>query len=71
MHWNANSLQEHPLIFEERFWRCRDSLLRVARFALGNTKAASQVVEDCFLTASRNPPKFASEVASVAGFFEY
>ena len=63
MHRNVNSLHEHPLIFEERFWRCRDSLLRVAHFALGNAKAASQAVENCFLIASRNTPKFASEVA--------
>lgn len=63
MYWNANSPEEHPLIFEERFWRCRDSLWRVACLTLGNTKAASQVVENCFLTASRDVPRLASEVA--------
>jgi DNA-directed RNA polymerase specialized sigma24 family protein len=55
--------QERPILFEERFWQWRDSLLFIAYRILGDTRSAAEAVENCFLTASRNPSKFASDGA--------
>ena len=60
---SSESLQEHPMVFEERFRRCRDSLYFIACRVLGSAKAATQAVENCFLKASRNPPRFESDGA--------
>lgn len=59
----ANGQWEHPMIFVERFWRFRDSLLLIAGRVLGVGKAAEEAVENCFFIASLQPPRFANEGA--------
>jgi DNA-directed RNA polymerase specialized sigma24 family protein len=59
----ANGQREHPMIFVERFWRFRDSLLLIAGRVLGSGMGAEEAVENCFFIASLEPPKFASEGA--------
>ena len=58
---SSKSLQEHPKVFEERFWQCHDSLFFIACRVLGSARGADEVVQDCFLKASRNPPRFESD----------
>jgi hypothetical protein len=60
---SSKSMYEHRMVFEERFWRCRDSIFFIARRVLGSAKEAEEVVENCFLKASRNPPRFSREGA--------
>ncbi|HVM75181.1 MAG TPA: sigma factor [Candidatus Saccharimonadales bacterium] len=59
----ADDFLEHPIVFVERFWKCRDSLMLVAYRVLGDRKAATAVVESCFRRACSEPPRFASEGA--------
>ncbi len=49
--------------FEERFWLWRGSLFFIAYRVLGDARVATEAVENCFLTASRNAPRFASDGA--------
>ena len=51
------------MLFEERFWLWRDSLFFIAFRVLGDARTATEAVENCFLTASRNAPTFASDGA--------
>jgi len=55
--------KETLMSFEERFWLWRDSLFFIAYRVLGDAKLATEAVENCFLTASRNAPTFASDGA--------
>ena len=59
----SKTSQETPMLFEERFWLWRDSLFFVAYRVLGDARGATEAVENCFLTASRNAPRFASDGA--------
>ena len=57
------SQQEHPSVFEVRFSRCRRLLHFTACRVLGGPERAEDAVENCGLTASRNPPQFEYEGA--------
>ena len=59
----SQSPQEHPMLFEERFWLWRNSLLFIAQRILNDPKIAQEVVESCFIRASQNPPKLDSNGA--------
>jgi DNA-directed RNA polymerase specialized sigma24 family protein len=59
----SNRLQEQPAVFNARFLRCRALLYFVARRVVGRNEEAKDAVHSCWLTASRNPPKFAYEGA--------
>jgi DNA-directed RNA polymerase specialized sigma24 family protein len=50
-------------IFKVRFSRCRGLLHFIACRVLGSSKNAEDVVQSCWLTASRNPPTFEYEGA--------
>ena len=54
---------EDPVVFVERFSKWRDSLFVVACRVLGDSEAATQVVEQCFRKACPEPPKFGSDGA--------
>jgi DNA-directed RNA polymerase specialized sigma24 family protein len=59
----SKTSQDTPMSFEERFWQWRDSLFFIAHRVLGDEKLGAEAVENCFLTASRNAPKFATDGA--------
>jgi DNA-directed RNA polymerase specialized sigma24 family protein len=59
----ADESLEHPIVFVERFWQWRNSLLVVACRVLGDAKAATDTVEACFRKACQRPPKFESDGA--------
>jgi DNA-directed RNA polymerase specialized sigma24 family protein len=48
---------------DERFPRCHKTLHFVARRILADSEMAACAVENCWLKASRNPPRFESEGA--------
>ena len=54
----SDDVLEHPIVFVERFWQCRDSLFLVACRILEDKRAAHEAVEACFRRACQNPPKF-------------
>jgi DNA-directed RNA polymerase specialized sigma24 family protein len=54
---------EDPDIFHTRFSRCRRLLHFVAGRVLGGPERTEDVVENCWLKASRNPPRFEYEGA--------
>ena len=58
-----NCLQEHPILFEERFSRCGSTLHFLAGRILGSHEEIEESVESCRATASRNPPRFEYEGA--------
>jgi Sigma-70 region 2 len=56
----------NPVVFDDRFSRCRRLLYFMARRVLGDSEGAEEAEEamqNCFLTASRNPPRFEHEGA--------
>jgi DNA-directed RNA polymerase specialized sigma24 family protein len=59
----ANGPQEEPTVFDARFSRCFHLLHFVACRVLGGPKGAHDAIEGCWLTASRNPPRFEYEGA--------
>jgi len=59
----SNYQQEQSALFKGRFSRCRGLLHLIACRVLGSDKGAEDVVQSCWLTASRNPPKFEYEGA--------
>jgi DNA-directed RNA polymerase specialized sigma24 family protein len=59
----SNQPQEDPAIFIARFSRCHALLHFIACRVLGDTEGAQDSVQNCWLTASRNPPKFQHEGA--------
>jgi DNA-directed RNA polymerase specialized sigma24 family protein len=59
----SNGAQEHPTIFAARFARCRGLLRLIASRVLGSNEEAENALQSCWLTASRNPPKFEYEGA--------
>jgi DNA-directed RNA polymerase specialized sigma24 family protein len=48
------------MLFEEQFRQYRASLMLIACRILGGQSEAAEAVENCFLQASRKPPKFES-----------
>jgi len=59
----ANGSQEKPTVFDARFSRCFHLLYFVACRVLGGPERAHDAIEGCWLTASRNPPRFEYEGA--------
>ncbi len=59
----SESLQETPSVFDIQFSRCRGLLYFIACRVLGGHEGAEDAVQNCFLTASRNPPRFEQENA--------
>jgi DNA-directed RNA polymerase specialized sigma24 family protein len=59
----SDHLQEFPTVFNARFSRSHGLLSMTARRLLGGTKGVEEVVQNCWLAASRNPPRFESEAA--------
>jgi DNA-directed RNA polymerase specialized sigma24 family protein len=59
----SSDLQEDPTVFNARFSRCYGLLCFIARRVLGGTEEARESCKNCWLTASRNPPKFEHEGA--------
>jgi DNA-directed RNA polymerase specialized sigma24 family protein len=61
----ANRLDEHedPAVFHTRFWRCNTLLHFIACRVLGSSERADGAIENCWLKASRNPPRFEYEGA--------
>jgi DNA-directed RNA polymerase specialized sigma24 family protein len=57
----ANELEEHPTVFNARFWRGYRILHFIACRILGGPERAERAVENCWHTASRRPPRFESE----------
>jgi DNA-directed RNA polymerase specialized sigma24 family protein len=57
----SNGLPENSAVFDAWFSRCRPSLCFVARRVLGSHEGAEEAVQNCLLTASRNPPSFEDE----------
>jgi DNA-directed RNA polymerase specialized sigma24 family protein len=56
-------VEEDPAVFQIRFSRCRRLLHFIAARILGGSELAEDAVENCRLTASRNPPRFEYESA--------
>jgi DNA-directed RNA polymerase specialized sigma24 family protein len=59
----SNDLRQQSAIFEVRFLRCHEMLRFLARRVLGSSEQVHEVVENCKITASRNPPTFEYEGA--------
>ena len=59
----ATSLEEDPAVFGERFCRCQRLLHFIACRVLGSPERADDAIENCWLMASRNPPRFEYEGA--------
>ena len=59
----ARHPQEHPAVFAARFSRCRPLLRSIACCVLNDTQRAEVAIESCWLSASRNPPRFEYEGA--------
>ena len=53
--------QEEPAVFDARFLRCFRLLHFVACRVLGGDERAHDAMTACWLTASRNPPRFEYE----------
>jgi DNA-directed RNA polymerase specialized sigma24 family protein len=58
-----NRFAEDPAIFHARFWRCHQLLQFIACRVLGGPERADDVIENCWLRVSRNPPRFKYEGA--------
>jgi len=59
----SNYPPEQSAVFKARFSRCRKMLFFLACRVLGSPEQAHDVVENCKIRASRNPPTFESEGA--------
>ena len=60
-----NSLEKHenPVVFYDRLSRCRRLLRFMAVRILRNSESAEEAVQNTFVTASQNPPRFKTEGA--------
>ncbi len=54
---------EHPAVFGVRFSRCSQLLHLIACRILGDPESTDNAIKNCWLTASRNPPRFEYEGA--------
>jgi DNA-directed RNA polymerase specialized sigma24 family protein len=59
----SNDLRQQSAVFEARFSRCHEMLHFLACGVLGSPERARDVVENCRITASQNPPTFEYEGA--------
>jgi DNA-directed RNA polymerase specialized sigma24 family protein len=59
----SNDQLQQSAVFNARFSRCHEMLLFLAFRVLGSPERADDVVENCRITASRNPPTFEHEGA--------
>jgi len=59
----SKDARQPSAVFEVRFSRCHKMLRVLACRVLGSSEQAPQVVENCKITASRNPPAFEYEGA--------
>lgn len=59
----GNRFAEDSAVFHARFWRCHRLLHFIACRVLGGLERADDAIENCWLTASRNPPRFEYEGA--------
>ena len=59
----SNDLRQQSAVFDARFSRCREMLHFLACRVLGSPERADDVVENCRVTASQNPPTFEYEGA--------
>ena len=59
----ASPLEEDPAVFHTRFWRCHRLLHFIARRVLASSERADSAIENCWVRASRNPPRFEYEGA--------
>ena len=59
----SNAPQEHPVVFENWFSRCCPLLQFLACRILGSHEEVEKAVQNCRITASRNPPRFQYEGA--------
>ncbi len=55
--------QEDPAVFDARFARSRELLSFIACCVLGGNEGLEVTLRNCWLKASRNPPRFESESA--------
>ena len=56
-----SNTQDETQEFHERFLRCRGLICHIASRVLDGGEGVDQAVENCFLTAIRNPQEFESE----------
>jgi DNA-directed RNA polymerase specialized sigma24 family protein len=59
----ADRLDEDPAVFHTRFCRCHRLLHFIACRVLGSSERADSAIENCWVRASRNPPRFEYEGA--------
>jgi DNA-directed RNA polymerase specialized sigma24 family protein len=59
----ANAPHEDPAVFRSRFWRCHGLLRHIATRVLGGPERVKGAVENCWLAASRDTPRFEHESA--------
>jgi DNA-directed RNA polymerase specialized sigma24 family protein len=59
----SNDLRLQSAVFDARFSRCHEMLYFLAFRVLGSPERADDVVENCRITASQNPPTFEYEGA--------
>jgi DNA-directed RNA polymerase specialized sigma24 family protein len=58
-----SNLRQHSAVFEARFARCHEMRCFRACRVLGSPEQLDEVVKNCRITASRNPPTFECEGA--------
>jgi DNA-directed RNA polymerase specialized sigma24 family protein len=61
--FTANRRDEDPAGFHTRFWRCHRLLHFIAYRVLGSSERVDDAIENCWMRASRNPPRFEYEGA--------
>jgi RNA polymerase sigma-70 factor, ECF subfamily len=59
----ANRLNDDLAVFRVRFWRSHRLLHSIACRVLGGPERADDAIENCWVKASRNPPRFEYEGA--------
>jgi DNA-directed RNA polymerase specialized sigma24 family protein len=59
----VENAHEQPAVFAQRFKRGHRLLRSIAYRVLGDEKRAAIAIQNCWRTASRNPPRFESEDA--------
>lgn len=60
---SSSAPQIHSLIFEDEFSRCRPVLTFLAFRILACNEKVAEAVQNCRITASRNPPRLKCEGA--------
>jgi DNA-directed RNA polymerase specialized sigma24 family protein len=60
---NRMDEDEDPAVFHARFWRCHRLLHFIACRVLGSSERVDGAIENCWVRASRNPPRFEYESA--------